>query len=522
MNAAEKMVLEQLEKEKVSLQKEKISLQQKISSLEERIAWFERQVFGKRSERIVKNLDESHVLYLPGFEEWCKKQEDKEVQIEKQQVAAHSRRIHNKGKDTITFPKDLPVKRIELDLPEEQKVCSETGLPLIKVGEEVSRKLAHIPGSYFVKEYVRPVYALPKESEGGIRTAGLPDSIIPKCRVDESLLADVIVKKYADHLPLYRVSEAMAREGIQISRQLLSQWVVRIGNTLTPLYDLLKEKILESGNVFADETPVSMQAKGRGKVHQAYMWTLSGGKERDPSNRIYLFRTNRRHKNIEDLLGGYSGVLHSDKYGAYEKLAAGKQITWCPCFAHIRRKFFEAESGDPKFRDWCLAKIRYLFLFERVAWNRSPEERLKIRQEKEVPIIDELIRGVKERLVNGKLLPKCKLRQALGYLYGLAPYLKNYTKNAWARLDNNVAERAVRPLTLGRKNWLFVGNENGGQAAAVLLSLVQTCRALKINPRDYLEDVLKRFMGHPFNRLEELLPENWAKASHLFSMPAHN
>jgi transposase len=253
-------------------------------------------------------------------------------------------------------------------LPEEEKICKETGGPLQKIGEEISRKLAHTPGSYFVKEYVRPIYASPKGAEEVIRTADLPDSIIPKCRADESLLAEIITRKFADHLPLYRISEILSRDSIQISRQLLSQWVVRIGQTLKPFYDLMLKGILESGCIYIDESPVDMLKPGKGKTHQGYMWVIAGGKERDPPNRAYSFRTDRKHKNVYELIGDYRGLLHSDKYAAYERLAAEKKIIWCPCFSHIRRKFFEAES-DPEFRNWCLRKIRYLFLFEKVAWN---------------------------------------------------------------------------------------------------------------------------------------------------------
>lgn len=284
------------------------------------------------------------------------------------------------------------MERIELDLSEEEKICSETGSPLVKIGEEVSRKLAHFPERFYIKEYVRPIYALPESA--GIRTADLPDSILPKCRADESFLAEIIVKKYVDHLPLYRISEALNRIDVRISRQLLSKWVVRIGLALKPLYDSMLSKILKSENIFIDETPISMLDPGKGKTHQAYMWILTGGKERDPPNRIYGFKTNRKHENAAALIGKYSGTLHSDKYGAYEKLAAKKQICWCPCWSHIRRKFIEAQTGDQQFRNWFLRKIHYLFMYERVAWNRSAEERLSIRQKKEVPIIDELISAV--------------------------------------------------------------------------------------------------------------------------------
>jgi transposase len=288
--------------------------------------------------------------------------------------------------------------------------------------------------------------------------------------------------------------------------------VIRTGKALKPLYDEMIRQILLSRNIFIDETPIAMLEPGKGKTHTAYMWVVVGGKAADPPHRVYHFRTSRQHHHAAELLKKYDGVVHSDKFGAYEALAAQKQFTWCPCFAHIRRKFFEAESGDLDFRDWVLRKIRYLFMFEKVAWARSDEERLRIRQEKEAPILDELIAAIKEKLFHGKYLPKSKFREALGYFCGLIPYLKNYINHPWARIDNNVAERAVRPLAIGRKNWLFVGNPTGGEAAAIILSLVQTCRGLGINPREYLEDVMRRLMSHSINKLSELLPDQWAKS----------
>lgn len=506
MNTTQSATKEQLENEVFSLRNE-------VAHLKEQIAWFQRHLFGQKSEKIVKDLDQTDSNIFPEFKEWFEKRSQETKKEENKTVAAHTRRLPKcTGKDKITYPEDLPVERIEIDLSEEEKVCSETGEPLVKIGEEISRKLAHKPGSYYVKEYVRPKYALPKSTVGGILTAELPDSIILKCRVDESFFAEILTQKFADHLPLYRIREGLSRVGISISRQQLSQWVVRIGKELKPLYDLMHKKVLESGNIYVDETTIKLLEPGKGKTHQAYMWVVAGGKSKDPPYRIYQFKLNRKHSNALDLIGDYSGILHSDKYGAYESLASKKKIIWCPCWSHIRRKFFEAESGAQEFRKWVLRKIRYLFMFEKVAWNRDEKERIRIRQEKEIPIIDELIKAIKDKLVNGKILPKSKFREALGYFTGLIPYLKNYTKDPWARLDNNVAERAVRPLAIGRKNWLFVGSPGGGEAAATILSLVQTCRALGINPREYLYDILRRFMSHPFKNLNELLPDNWAKA----------
>ena len=487
------------------LQKRVLDLDEENKCLKEQIEWFKRQIFGKKSERDVSDLNNEQLM-LEGFENLQKSQEDKKKKIE-----AHERRKPNRdGKDKITLPDDLPVETIVLDIPDEQKICPETGTPLVQIGVEVTHKLAHKPGSYYVKEIIRPKYAHPEKEEKGILTAELPDTLLPRCRADESLLAEIITKKFADHLPLHRIAGIFARDRIGISRKLLSQWIVKSGLALKPLYDEMVKQILKSENIFIDETPVKLQEKV--KCKQAYMWVVVGGNESDPPYRVYDFRENRCHDHVIDILKGYQKVLHSDKYGAYQKLAEQKTITWCPCYAHIRRKFFDAESGDPKLRTWVLRKIKYLFMLERVAWARSPEERLKIRKEKEIPIIDELIATIKKRLEEGTILPKSKLREAIGYFCGLIPYLKNYTAHAFARLDNNVAERAIRPLAIGRKNWLFFGSPDGGEAGAILFSIVQTCRGLNINPREYLEDIMRRIMSHPAGKLYELLPDQWLAA----------
>ena len=490
----------------ITIRDEKIiQLDQENCSLKEQLAWFKRQIFGKRSERQVSNLN-SGQLFFEGFESPTQKKEE-----EKKTVAAHTRKKPNRdGQDKITLPDDLPVETIIIDVPEDQKICQETGESLVQIGVETSHKLAHKPGSYYIKEIIRPKYAHPKKEENGILTADLPDSLLPRCRADESLLAEIITKKFADHLPLYRIAEIFKREEIGISRKLLSQWVIRSAMALKPLFNEMLKRVLSGKNIYIDETPVKLWQVE--KCKQAYMWVVVGGNEANPPYRIYEFKEDRCHHNVLDILKDYRGGLHSDKFAAYQRLAEQKIITWFPCFSHIRRKFFEAEAGDPIFRQWVLRKIRHLFMLERVAWNRSPEERLKIRQEKEIPIIDELIAKIKDKLLDGKILPKSKLKEAMGYFCGLIPYLKNYTKEAFARLDNNVAERAVRPLAIGRKNWLFFGSPDGGEAGAILFSLVQTCRGLGINPREYLEDVMRRIMGYNSQKLHELLPDQWLKS----------
>ncbi|MDD2956857.1 MAG: IS66 family transposase, partial [Oscillospiraceae bacterium] len=374
-------------------------------------------------------------------------------------------------------------------MPPEEKVCPETGKPLVCIGHDISRKLARKAEQFYIIEYVRPKYASQGNPDLGIKTASLPEAVIERCPADESLLAFILTAKFADHLPLYRLVEMLGRSEVHISRQTLSKWVVTLGMALSPLYEAMKTRILESGVLFVDESPVRVQVQGLKRCRQAYMWVYVGGGGGNPPYRFFEFCLDRRHLHPEKMLKDYQGLMHSDKYGVYEKLALLKAIIWCPCMSHARRKFVEAENGDPELRRWVLRQIRHLFLLERVAWARSPEERLRIRQDLEKPILDQLTEKIKERLETGKLLPKPKFHQALNYYMGLTPYWGNYLSHPDARLDNNVAERAIRPLTIGRKNWLFFGSANGGRAAATILSLVQTCRNLGINPEEYLEDV---------------------------------
>jgi len=382
-------LLLKVEQEKAQISQEFSRLQESYSEVKKQLDWLLRQIFGKKSERVVSDTQEIQ-LELEGFSV----DPESPPPLPPSEPKPRRKPVRN-GKDAIKLPPDLPVKTTVIDIPEEDKFCKETGLPLVEIGKEVTHKLAHQPGSYFVLEIIRPKYANPNSEEQGIVCAELPSTIFPKCRADDSLLADIAVKKFGDHLPLYRISDILQRDGIGISRKLLSQWMGHCGVALTPLYDEMLKRALESGNIFVDESPVNIQNVGR--VKKGYMWVIIGGNEANPSYRIYHFAESRAHSHIFEMLSTFKGTFHSDKYAAYETLAKKEGVIWNPCFAHIRRYFFEVESGDLEFRSWVLRKIRYLYMLERVAWNRSPEERLKIRLEKEVPIIDELIQKIKDK-----------------------------------------------------------------------------------------------------------------------------
>ena len=265
------------------------ALQSEIARLKEQLAWFQKQVFGKRSEKIIPSCPMHPTLFdldaIPKSEEAVR------------QIKAHTQK-HSKSKESakISFPEDLPIERVVIDVKEHEKICPVTGKQLVKIGEDITQKLAHKPGSFYIKEFIRFKYAL-KGTEQTIITAPLPESLFLRCKADESFLADVLVKKFGDHLPLYRQAEILSRQGIHVSRQVLSQWTVKCGLALKPLYERLKSTILNSKNLFIDEVPVDMLDPGKGKVHQAYMWVIAGGQESNPANRIYNFRTDRTHKN---------------------------------------------------------------------------------------------------------------------------------------------------------------------------------------------------------------------------------
>ena len=494
-----------LEEEIALLKAENAELRTMLAQQQEQLAWFKKQLFGAKSEKFLDPL--GNQMDFPGMDlpkesEGC----------EERPVKAHTRKKRRSTEeDKIAFPEDLPKETSILDIPEEEKICPETGERLEKIGEVVIQKLGFKPGNFFIKEFIKPKYASKKRPEMGIKIASSPEGLFLKSKADESLLAQIITMKFADHLPLYRIQEIFEREHVKISRQILSDWVIRAGEVLYCLYERMKLHILSHSVLFVDESPVRLLVKGKKKTQQAYMWVYVGGGGLDPPYSVFEFCLTRSHEYPKRTLAGYKGYLHSDKYGAYESLAKTTEIIWCPCMAHARRYFLAAKTGDQEFCKYVLRKIRYLYMFERVAKHRSAEERLQIRKEKEKPIIEDLILKVKEKLLKGKHLPKSKYREALVYFAGLSPFIENYLSNAEAQLDNNTAERRLRCLAIGRKNWMFLGSEGGGQATAVLLSLVQTCRHLNINPREYLEDILKRIMSHPASKLDELLPDQWQK-----------
>jgi len=476
-----------------------------IASLKEQLDWLKRQIFGKKSERHILDPNQPELpLDIP----------ISEVEPEEETITT-KRKKSRKGMPLKRFevPDYLPREDIFLDIREDEKFCPETGEPLKILRQEVSEKLAYKPGSYFVKRYIRPVYTSAKQPQTGIVCASLPEMPIEKARVDVSLLAHILVQKFADHLPIYRIEEILRRSDINIQRQTIGDWVLKLGEVLEPLYDLMFKKILSAERLFTDATGLNYLVKGQG-TKKGYMYVYCGGRgdpeDKYPPYLLYEFTEDGKHENTLKRLRTFSGLLHSDAHGAYDKTSERDDISWQLCLAHARRKFENAKEAPKVLREKILDLFQKIFINERTAWDMTMDERREFRQDTQTEIMDELFSTAKKALYSGTFTPKMKIREALAYMISREKHCRTFLTEPMAIIDNNLSERTVKPLVIGRKNWLFLGSKDSGKSTAAILSLVQTCRHLKINPYDYLCDILPRVQAHQASKLSELLPDQWA------------
>lgn len=480
------------------------SLSDENNRLKEELAILKKALFGQKSERIISSDAQLE------FDLGITSEEAQPVEPEKSKV-----RKSRKGKKLSRFeiPEDLPCEEIILEVAEENKICQETGQPMKFFKYEETKKLAYKPGSYFVKKFLRAVYKSPSTNEFNI--APLPDFPIEKCRADVTLLAYILIQKFADHLPLYRIEEILKRSGINIQRQTLCGWVLKLGEAIIPLYDLMMQKVLEGDRLFTDASGLNYLVKGKGS-QKGYIWVYCGGdrpsNSKSPPYLVYQFTPDGKHIHPEKVLKKFKGLLISDAHQAYERASLRSDVQWQVCWAHARRKFVEAQSGPPKVKAEIIELFKLIFLKEREAWEMTKKERLKIREEQIKPYVDrifEIIKHQKEEV----LLPKNKFSQALNYMYSREKHFRTFLKNPQASIDNNLSERSIKPLVIGRKNWMFLGNKDSGKSTAAILTLVQTCRHLNIDPYKYMVDVLGKIMGYNSQKIHELLPDQWAKTN---------
>jgi hypothetical protein len=283
------------------------------------------------------------------------------------------------------------------------------------------------------------------------------------------------------HLPLYRQAERLNSLGIDISRQTLSHLYIDTAGALCLLYEAMKADILARDVIFTDDTPVNLQVKGRGKTVTGRMWVYVGGGT-GPPYRVFEFTVDRSKKRPKQFLNGFRGYIHADAYKGYDDLFAQDGVYECACWMHVRRKFLKAVDAPHELREEILRLIRMIYRYERVLRGKPDETVVAVRRERTAAIIDRIFERTRDALTDGEILPGSAFAAAIGYMHNLGDTLRTFLGDARLRPDNGESERAIRPLAIGRKNWLFAGSKRGGDATGILLSLIQTCRAMDIDP----------------------------------------
>jgi len=407
------------------------------------------------------------------------------------------------------FPKEFPRVVIRHDL--EHCTCGECGSDMHPMGEDVTEKLKIIPIQFIVEEHVRPKYAC--RTCETIKAAPVPPSLIEGGMATPSVLTWVVISKYTDHLPLYRLSQIAERSGLTLSQSTLGNWVGQVGFDLHPLYDRLKEKLLLSRVLHADETPIKQldPGSGKGKTHQAYLWAYRNNDlDEGPPIVLFDYQTGRSGHYARDYLGDWRGFLCVDSYSGYKALFNPKDPEEIPCIevgclAHARRKFFElhAANQSPMAAE-ALRQIARLYAVEEEAREMSIEQRKALREEKSLPVLE----GLKGFLTEGltKSAPGGAAAKAIKYSLKRWDALERFAFSGHLPIDNNAIERDIRPIAVGKKGWLFAGSERAGKRAAVIQSLLGTAKLNGVNPYEWLENTLEYLPIWPNRRVDELLP----------------
>jgi transposase len=428
-------------------------------------------------------------------------------------VPAHQRR---KGRPAL--PDDLPRERREYDLSEAEKSEFDS---IKRIGEEISSSIEYTPARVIVLEHARAKYVCIKDGVSTIRTAYAEPSPLPKSNAGASLLAQILTATFADHLPLNRQQGIFKRHGVELHRSTLCEYKLGAGELLAVLRAPLIAHVLAAPRVHSDDTTLPLLEKGRGSTKTARLWGYLGAGSRraaegawveHPPAAVFEFTESREAVHPLRFLKQYSGYLQVDAYSGYEAIFKTGRVIEVGCLAHSRRRFFEIAKTQktPGLAADAIAWFAKLYEIESRIKEEPPDKKLQVRQKESVPLLSEFKRWLDGHY--GTLLPQSPLGQAFGYAIRQWQALTRYTENGILMPDNNLLERQMRPIAMGRKAYLFTASERGGEVAATMYSLVATCKLNRIEPFAYLKDVLGRIRSHRVDRLAELLPFNWSPA----------
>ena len=494
---------ELLLQENLTLSGENAALRDKIASLEFRLNELLRLVYGSKSEKFVATHRNGGIA-LSLFAETA----PAETAVKEVAVKAHTKVKHEeKTKPTGRMP--LPEK-LEREIIEIQPAEDITGLE--KIGEEVTEQLDYVPGKLYVKRYVRPKYAQPIDEQTGrtkVLIGALPDFPIEKGIPAAGLLAQICVDKFCDHLPVYRQIKRYERLGMTLKASTINGWLEGIDHLLQPLKAALRHQIQSSHYLQADESPIKvLDDNKKGQTHQGYMWLY-----RDPGRKLVYFdyQPGRDAKGPEAFLENYRGYLQTDGYQVYENPRIGTKegVQLLHCLAHARRYFEKSLDYDRPRAEYFISEVQLPYQVETEIREKklSGAQITELRKEKALPVLQKLGEWLKENYT--QVLERTPIGKAIGYSLQRWDRLCLYTTQPYLQPDNNGIENAVRPLAVGRRNFLFAGSHRGAERMALLYSLMACCKSHDINPYAYLTDVLTRIASYPHKQINQLLPHNW-------------
>ena len=496
-----------MKSERDALVAERDELLQTVERQQHLIRIFNRLRFGRKSERLPEDYRQL------GFEDLEQAIFQGQAEAEKRDPALRKQRAAKRRASRGALPAHLP--RIEVTLTPDDTACPCCRAQMTMIGEDKSERLDVIPVQYRVIVTRRPKFAC-RMCEGIVVQEPAPPRLIEGGIPTEGLVSHVAVARYADHQPLFRQSQMMARQDVLLDRSTLASWMGYAAAELAPVVTRLREMVLASGRVFADETTVPVLDPGRGKTKTGYFWAVArddrawGGS--DPPAVVYTYAPGRAHHYAQALLGGYRGILQCDGYQAYTQLAnatgSDPAVTIAFCWSHLRRAFYDLAKGETPIAMETLSRIASLYQIEANIRGESSERRLAVRQAESRPLVDNLHDWFMEQLAKlpGRSPTADAIRYGINHWHGLVRFLEDGRID----LDTNPIERAMRPVKLSRKNSLFAGSDEGGAGWARMASLIETCKLNLVTPQRYLTDVLTRLVnGWPQARIDELMPWNW-------------
>jgi transposase len=477
-------------------------LQHEHASMLEELAWYKRWVHGRRRERIVEAQSQQHLFDLtPSGVAEAPAPLDSRAPC--QEIVGHSRRRPCQRELDLSC---LPHHRHEQDLPDAEKICSCCRRAKDRIGEEVTRILEYVPSKLEVHEHVRPKYAC-RYCKDGVSSPPPPERPIARGIAGPGLIAQIVVSKFGDHLPLYRQEDIFTRHGLHLSRSTLCDWVSAAADLFRPLYELQRRLMLQSAVLWTDDTPVTVLVGGEEGSRQGRFWTYVGDDEHPYS--VYDFTMSRSRDGPQRFLRDFRGYLHADAYAGYDGvfLGSGSEIVEVACWAHARRKFFDARTSSPREAHQVLDWIGQLYDIEDRARPLTVAARRELRAAEAVPVLDRL--DVYLVQLASHALPKSALAKAVTYARNQWNALRSYTKDGRLTIDNNTSERTLRHQAIGRKNWLFLGSQAAGPRAAVLYTILAGAKRHRIEPWAYVRELLMRLHSDD-ERLEDMLPDHWA------------